>query len=66
MTVTEAYAAAVHADEIVRGCESIDELDEASNFDTATADCPSDFTDGQRRLAQRLILRAYERAIGRV
>ena len=65
LDVDDAFEAVIHAEEVVTGCESVDELDEASDYDTAVADCPSTFTAEQRRLAQRLILRGYEAAIGR-
>jgi D-alanine-D-alanine ligase-like ATP-grasp enzyme len=61
----EAFKAAEHAGEIVKGCESVDELDEASNYEGALANCPADFTQEQKELAQAIILRAFERAIGR-
>ena len=65
MNVHEALAAVAHADEVISGCEGIEELDEASDFVTALADCPKKFTREQRELAQQLILRAFERSIGR-
>lgn len=65
MTVREAYEAFEHADTIVRGAEGIDELDEASNIETAFDNCPERFTVEQKELAQQIILRAFEVSIGR-
>jgi hypothetical protein len=65
MNVHEALAAVAHADETISGCEGIEELDEASDYQTALGNCPSDFTQEQMELAQNLILRAFERSIGR-
>jgi hypothetical protein len=65
LTINEAMRAYEHAETVIRGCESIDELDVASDYSVAIANCPSDFTEAQRTLAQSIILRAFEKAIGR-
>jgi hypothetical protein len=65
MNVHQALAAVEHADTIVSGCEGIEELDEASDYHTAINDCPAEFTQEQKELAQNIILRAFERSIGR-
>jgi hypothetical protein len=65
MNVHEALAAVAHADETISGCEGIEELDEASDFHVAMDGCPTEFTQEQKELAQNLILRAFERSIGR-
>ena len=65
MNVTQAHEAVRHANTVIAGCENIDELDEASNIETAYKDCPSDFTDEMKDLAQRVILDAYLESIGR-
>lgn len=65
MTVQEAHTAARHAQAIVDGCEDIDELDKASSVKQADRDCPPDFTDEMRDLAQLILLDSYLAAIGR-
>jgi hypothetical protein len=65
LSVREALAAVEHANDIVRDCESIDDLDDASNWETAHANCPDSFTESQKVLAQQVILRAFEQSIGR-
>lgn len=65
LSVDEAFKAWEHAQETITGCESTDELDTASDYREASKNCPSTFTQAQRLLAQMIILRAYEVAIGR-
>lgn len=65
LTVSEAFKAWEHAQETIIGCESTDELDKASDYKEAARNCPKGFTLAQRLLAQSIILRAYEKAIGR-
>lgn len=63
LTVDEAFEAWEVADETIRGAESIEELDEVSDIDYDWT--TGDLTPAQASLAQRITLRAYEKAIGR-
>jgi hypothetical protein len=51
LTINEAFTAWEHAQEAITGCESIDEIDTASNYREAMDNCPKGFTLAQRGLA---------------
>lgn len=66
MTAYQAYEAATHAQEVEHECDGdVTELDRRARVRRSSRECPRHFTREQRDVAQRLLLNAYERAIGR-
>ena len=65
MNVDQAMGAYEHAMDIVRGCRTHEELDEESDIETANENCPDDFSNEQKDLAQQIILHNYLKSIGR-
>ena len=68
LTVQQASEAVDHAETMLSRAETncgIDGLDCVSQFDRAVRRCPAHFNWAQRLLAQKTMLAAYMRAIGR-
>lgn len=65
MTIQEGLAASDHAAVVIDACNSLEELDEASNRETATKSCPEEFNDEQRELVAEILLGKYIKAVGR-
>lgn len=66
MTVDEAKAAVLFAEDVIRECDEDPEiLDGVSDLSDIRNNCPPGFTEEQFELAHALVLLAYERAIGR-
>lgn len=65
MTAKQAMVTTEYVESVVSGCESVDELDKAGDYETAMADCPEHFNAEQKDFAQQLLVMEYEKAIGR-
>lgn len=65
LTLKEAIAASNHAQEVIRSCDNLEDLDQESGWKYCFKNCPEGFTEAQKNLAQIIILREYERRIGR-
>ena len=64
MTPEETLEATKHAEQVIKGCEDLDDLDDASRM--ATQICPEHFSACQRKLADELIREAYKTQLGTV